>query len=62
MFVCVQKDVKQCSDVTKLACTHCQAHSRQPEQCTQAKIFDVTALSDFFGDKENKNFKFHKTY
>ena len=26
MFVCPQKDAKQCCDVTKLDCTHCAGH------------------------------------
>ena len=45
MFVCLQKDTRQCCDAIKLDCTHCDVND---QQTIPIDLCDITALSGVF--------------
>ena len=62
MFICNQKDAKQCCETTRLNCRYCVSHG--PAQCVQPSFMvSQHCLASFFsvfGDKQTA--KFHETY
>ena len=62
MFVCLQKDAKQCCDATKRGCTHCAG--RRPQAGDQHNEYNLALwhhhiVWHLFGDKQTS--KSHET-
>ena len=47
MFVCRQKDAKQCCDATKLDCTHCAGCSIVVSQHCLLGLYTLKNIQDF---------------
>ena len=48
MFVCLQKDAKQCCDATKVGCAHCAGRRQSASTMSSSKLCGVTALFGVF--------------
>ena len=55
MFVCLQKDHKQCCDATKLDCTHCAGHcAGQRQHKYNQTLWHRSIVWHLFGDTNIK--------
>ena len=50
MFVCIQKDAKQCCDATKIGCTHCSGRLLSDKQKSKSHETYKRSGSAFYNE------------